>query len=90
MSAHRHTHFGPDTGMVEYFSEDHAQAAEEALHCADVDGTNIAVQIYQSRRTVSGATEFNTNAPSFVPSGSVASYPAQVHRFRAIACWCCY
>lgn len=77
MSAHRHTHFGPDTGMVEYFSEDHAQAAEEALHCADVDGTNIAVQIYQSRRTVSGATEFNTNAPSFVPSGSVASYPAQ-------------
>jgi polyadenylate-binding protein len=79
MAAHRHTHFGPDTGVVEYFSEDHAQAAEEALHCADIEGSNIAVQIYQPRRTVSGGvTEFNTNAPSFVPaSASMGSYPAQ-------------
>ncbi|KAF9077433.1 hypothetical protein BDP27DRAFT_1357522 [Rhodocollybia butyracea] len=70
------THFGPDTGMVEFWNEDDARAAEDAMHCADVEGQNIAVQVYQPRRTASGSiNEFNTNAPSFVPSGSVFAYP---------------
>jgi hypothetical protein len=65
--------------MVEFWNEDDARAAEEALHCAEVDGQNIAVQVYQPRRTSGTVAEFNTNAPTFVPSGSVYSpYPTQV------------
>ncbi|KAG6861390.1 hypothetical protein C0995_000796 [Termitomyces sp. Mi166 len=78
-SARTQTHFGADTGTVEFWNEDDARAAEEAMHCADVDGHNIAVQIYQARRASGNfASEFNTNAPAFVPSGSVypAAYPA--------------
>ncbi|KAF7325995.1 hypothetical protein MKEN_00450400 [Mycena kentingensis (nom. inval.)] len=71
------THFGPDTGMVEFWDETDAQHAEEAMHCADIQGSNIAVQVYQPRRTsVGGATEFSANAPSFVPSGSMYSFQA--------------
>ncbi|KAJ7031961.1 hypothetical protein C8F04DRAFT_670008 [Mycena alexandri] len=73
-SARTPTHFGVDTGMVEFWNEDDARQAEEAMHCADVLGQNIAVQVYQPRRTASGGTvgaEFNTNAPSFVPSGAM-------------------
>jgi hypothetical protein len=78
-SARTQTHFGPDTGMVEFWNEDDARAAEEALHCAEVDGQNIAVQVYQPRRTSGTVAEFNTNAPTFVPSGSVyPPYPTQV------------
>ncbi|THV00722.1 hypothetical protein K435DRAFT_656703 [Dendrothele bispora CBS 962.96] len=77
-SVRTHTHFGPDTGMVEFWNEEDARRAEEAMHCADVEGQNIAVQIYQPRRTASGTVqEFNTNAPAFVPSGSVFPYPGQ-------------
>jgi RNA recognition motif. (a.k.a. RRM, RBD, or RNP domain) len=78
-SARTQTHFGPDTGIVEFWNEDDARAAEEALHCADVEGQNIAVQVYQPRRTSGTVAEFNTNAPTFVPSGSVYPYPTQVH-----------
>ncbi|KAF7351349.1 hypothetical protein MSAN_01566400 [Mycena sanguinolenta] len=76
-SARTPTHFGGDTGMVEFWNEDDARQAEEAMHCADVRGQNIAVQVYQPRRTASGGGhgEFNTNAPSFVPSGSMYGYP---------------
>ncbi|KAK7462686.1 hypothetical protein VKT23_007274 [Stygiomarasmius scandens] len=77
-SVRTQTHFGPDTGMVEFWNEEDARRAEEAMHCADVEGQNIAVQIYQPRRTASGTVqEFNMNAPAFVPSGSVYPYPAQ-------------
>ncbi|KAF8221063.1 hypothetical protein L208DRAFT_1426715 [Tricholoma matsutake] len=77
-SARTQTHFGADTGIVEFWNEDDARAAEEALHCADVEGQNIAVQVYQTRRTSGTVAEFNTNAPTFVPSGSVyPAYPTQ-------------
>ncbi len=75
-SVRAHTQFGPDTGMVEFWNEDDARMAEEAMHCAEVDGQNIAVQVYQQRRT-SGA-EFNVTAPAFVPSGNVFQYTNQV------------
>ncbi|KAJ7461748.1 hypothetical protein B0H11DRAFT_2055856 [Mycena galericulata] len=76
-SARTPTHFGVDTGMVEFWNEDDARQAEEAMHCADVQGHNIAVQVYQPRRTSGGAApEFSANAPSFVPSSSMYAYPA--------------
>ncbi|KAJ7845583.1 hypothetical protein B0H13DRAFT_117418 [Mycena leptocephala] len=76
-SARTPTHFGVDTGMVEFWNEDDARQAEEMMHCADVQGQNIAVQVYQPRRTASGghAPEFNTSAPSFVPTGQMYGYP---------------
>ncbi|KAJ7269694.1 hypothetical protein C8J57DRAFT_1716740 [Mycena rebaudengoi] len=70
-SARTPTHFGIDTGMVEFWNEDDARQAEEAMHCADVQGQNIAVQVYQPRRT---SAEFSANAPSFVPSGQMFGY----------------
>ncbi|KAF5389609.1 hypothetical protein D9757_004233 [Collybiopsis confluens] len=70
------THFAPDTGIIEFWNEDDARIAEEAMHCSDVEGQNIAIQIYQPRRTASGSmSEFNTNAPTFVPTGSVYGFP---------------
>jgi polyadenylate-binding protein len=65
-------HLGVDTGLVQFWNEDDARQAEEAMHCADVQNQNIAVQVYQPRRTASGGHgEFNPSAPSFVPSGSI-------------------
>ncbi|KAJ7204787.1 hypothetical protein GGX14DRAFT_646305 [Mycena pura] len=75
-SARTPTHFGPDTGMVEFWNEDDARQAEEAMHCVDIQGQNIAVQVYQPRRTSGGHAEFSANAPTFVPSGSMYAYPA--------------
>lgn len=72
-SAKTQTHFGPDTGVVEYYNEDDAKMAEEAMHCAEVDGQNIAVQVYHPR--------FSPSAPAFVPSYS--PYPTQYSPPRA-------
>ncbi|KAG6895972.1 hypothetical protein C0992_011207 [Termitomyces sp. T32_za158] len=58
-SARTLTQFGPDTATVEFWNEDDARAAEEAMHCADVDGHNIAVHVYRTSAA---------NAPPFVPS----------------------
>lgn len=69
-----HTHFGPDTGVVEFFDEDEARIAEEAMHCTEVDGMNIAVQVYQPRRVVSSPS---VDAPNFVPSAVMYSPPLQ-------------
>ncbi|OSD01517.1 hypothetical protein PYCCODRAFT_1468678 [Trametes coccinea BRFM310] len=69
--------FGKDTGVVEFWREEDAREAEEAMHCAEVEGQNIVVQIYQPRRAGAAATEFSPNAPSFVPSSAVYPYPAQ-------------
>ncbi|PFH50621.1 hypothetical protein AMATHDRAFT_144718 [Amanita thiersii Skay4041] len=79
-SARTPTHFGPDTGMIEFWHEEDARHAEEAMHCAEVDGQNIAVQAYQPRRSASGSfPEFSPAAPAFVPAASVYSpYPSQV------------
>jgi polyadenylate-binding protein len=74
-SARTQAGFGNDTGVVEFWREEDAVQAEEAMHCSDVEGQNIAVQVYQPRRT---SAEFSANAPTFVPSGSVFPYPTQV------------
>ena len=70
--------FGSDTGVVEFWREEDAREAEDTMHCAEVEGQNIVVQIYQPRRAGAIASEFSPNAPSFVPTGSVFPYPAQV------------
>ncbi|EIW78589.1 hypothetical protein CONPUDRAFT_156564 [Coniophora puteana RWD-64-598 SS2] len=76
-SARIQSTFGTVNGIVEFWREEDARIAEEAMHCADVEGQNIAVQIYQSRRAAGGhAPEFNAHAPTFVPSGSVFPYPS--------------
>ena len=78
-SVHTQTQFGPDAGIVEYWNEEDAIQAEQAMHCAEVEGQNIAVQVYQPRRTTSA--EFNVAAPTFVPSGLVyPPYPTQVRQ----------
>ena len=75
--------FGKDTGVIEFWREEDAREAEESMHCADVEGQNIAVQPYQPRRAGGIVSEFSPNAPSFVPSGSVFPYPAQVCRAKS-------
>ncbi|TFK49122.1 hypothetical protein OE88DRAFT_1663512 [Heliocybe sulcata] len=76
-SVHTQTSFGKDTGVVEFWREEDARQGEEAMHCADVEGYNIVVQMYQQRRGASNGSEFSVNAPAFVPSGSVFPYPGQ-------------
>ncbi|KAI0319318.1 hypothetical protein OF83DRAFT_1082359 [Amylostereum chailletii] len=82
-NARTQTAFGKDTGVVEFWREEDARKAEETMHCADVEGQNIAVQLYQPRRAPSGGQirEFSPSAPVFVPSGNVfvppAPYPSQ-------------
>ena len=78
-SARAQTNFGQDTGVVEFWREEDARRAEEALHCAEVDGQNIAVQLY-NRRGSGVLSEFSPRAPPFIPSGSgyPAPYPTQV------------
>jgi polyadenylate-binding protein len=77
-SARTQAGFGNDTGVVEFWREEDAVRAEGAMHCSDVEGQSIAVQVYQSRRTSGTIPEFSVNAPTFVPSGSVFPYPTQV------------
>jgi polyadenylate-binding protein len=64
--------FGPDTGVIEYWNEDDAKRAEEAMHCANFNGNNIAVQVYQPRR--GGHVDFNASAAPFVPSAGLPTY----------------
>lgn len=68
--------FGKDTGIIEFWREEDARDAEEALHCTDIDGQNIAVQVYQSRRAGATMSDFNAAAPAFVPA--VVPYSNQV------------
>lgn len=77
--------FGKDTGVVEFWREEDARRAEEALQYADVEGQSIAVQIFQQRRTSGNVSEFNVTAPAFVPSGSgyPGPYPPQYSPSRA-------
>jgi polyadenylate-binding protein len=68
---------GPDSALVEFWREEDARAASEALHCADVEGANIAIQLYQPRRAPAmPGTELHATAPSFVPGGGGFSYPS--------------
>lgn len=85
-SVRAQTNFGQDTGLVEFWREEDARRAEEALHCAEVEGQNIAVQLYQQQRRGSGVlSEFSPRAPPFVPSGSAypTPYPTQYSPPRA-------
>ena len=79
-SVRTQTGFGSDSGIVEFWREEDARIAEEAMHCFEVDGQNIAVTIFQNRRASGGPTEFSAHAAPFVPSGSVYPYPTQVKR----------
>ncbi|GJE96544.1 polyadenylate binding protein [Phanerochaete sordida] len=67
--------FGKDTGLVEFWREEDARDAEEAMHCADVEGQNIAVQIYMPKKAGATMSEFNVAAPTFVPQGMIMPYP---------------
>ncbi|KAF8893169.1 hypothetical protein CPB84DRAFT_1682918 [Gymnopilus junonius] len=67
-SSRTQTQFGPDVGIVEFWNEEDAFRAEEAMHCAEIEGQNISVQLYQPRRAPN-PSEFNVAAPAFVPSG---------------------
>ncbi|KIY72694.1 hypothetical protein CYLTODRAFT_388262 [Cylindrobasidium torrendii FP15055 ss-10] len=62
-----------ETGMVEFWDEDDAKAAEEALHCADVDGQNIVVQIFHGRRS-----NLNSAAPVFQPTSPASMYQPMI------------
>jgi hypothetical protein len=64
--------------MIEFWREEDARNAEAAMHCAEIEGQNIAVQVYQPRRTSGTMEGFSVNAPPFVPSGSMFPYPTQV------------
>lgn len=75
LSSVRTQAIGRDNGIVEFWREEDARAAEAALHCADVEGSNIAIQLYQPRRASGHTTEFNASAPAFVPGGQVFAYP---------------
>ena len=78
-SVRAHTQFGADTGVVEFWNEDDARQAEEAMHCADVEGQNIAVHIYTPRRASGSLVDFNIAAPAFVPTSSqFGTFSAQV------------
>ncbi|KAH9031949.1 hypothetical protein EDB84DRAFT_1399473 [Lactarius hengduanensis] len=83
-SVRAQTSFGQDTGLVEFWREEDARRGEEALHCADIEGQNIAVQLYH-RRGSGVLSEFSPRAPPFVPSGSAypTPYPTQYSPPRA-------
>jgi polyadenylate-binding protein len=85
-STRTQTQFGPDTGIVEFWNEEDAIQAEQAMHCADVEGQNIAVQVYQPRRA--NAVEFNVAAPTFVPAGLMhPAYSSPVRSFTFDYIW---
>ncbi|KAG9126620.1 hypothetical protein FRC07_002770 [Ceratobasidium sp. 392] len=77
-SAKMETTFGAESGIVHFWNEEDAAAAEQALHCAEVGDRNIAVVIFQQpRRAPSAQDQFNPNpsAPAFVPGAVPIPYP---------------
>ncbi|KAF9567129.1 hypothetical protein CPC08DRAFT_733232 [Agrocybe pediades] len=68
-SVNTQTQFGPDVGIIQFWNEEDAANAEAAMHCADVEGQNIAVVVYQPQRRPTTIPEFNVAAAPFVPSG---------------------
>ena len=66
--------------MIEFWREDDARKAEDAMYCAQIDGHNIAIQSYQPRRTSGSMSDFGLGAPPFVTSG----YPYPVNQVIAI------
>ena len=35
-----------ESGVIEFWNEDNVKVAKEVMHCAEVDGYNITVQVY--------------------------------------------
>ena len=76
--------YGQNTGVVEFWREEDAKIAEQLMHCAEIEGQNIAVQIWHAKRAGAPISEFNAAAPTFVPTGAVYSpYPTQYSPPRA-------
>ena len=76
-SAHMQVQNQNESGVIEFWNEDNAKVAEEVMHCAEVDGYNIAVQVCHPppvnlhtpwRARSEG---FNAMAQPFVPSRSI-------------------
>ena len=65
--------------MIEFWREDDARKAEDAMYCAQIDGHNIAIQSYQPRRTSGSMSDFTLGTPTFVASG----YPYPVNQVFA-------
>ena len=55
--------------MIEFWREDDARKAEDAMYCAQIDGHSIAIQSYQPRRTSGSMSDFTLGTPTFVASG---------------------
>lgn len=55
--------------MIEFWREDDARKAEDAMYCAQIDGHSIAIQTYQPRRTSGSMSDFGLGASPFVTSG---------------------
>lgn len=69
--------FAQETAMIEFWREDDARKAEDAMYCAQIDGHNIAIQSYQPRRTSGSMSDFGLGASPFVASG----YPYPVNQY---------
>lgn len=68
--------FAQETAMIEFWREDDARKAEDAMYCAQIDGHNIAIQSYQPRRTSGSISDFTLSPPTFVAPG----YPYPVNQ----------
>ena len=62
--------------MIEFWREDDARKAEDAMYCFQIDGHNIAIQSYQPRRASGSISDFTLSTPTFVASG----YPYPVNQ----------
>jgi polyadenylate-binding protein len=71
--------FAQETAMIEFWREDDARKAEDAMYCAQIDGHNIAIQSYQPRRSSGSMSDFTLGTPTFVASG----YPYPVNQVFA-------
>ncbi|CEH19206.1 related to polyadenylate-binding protein 3 [Ceraceosorus bombacis] len=80
--AGQHTGFR-GMALVEYFEEEHAQAAQNELHCTDYQGKTISVAIDNVARRPSAANQhaFSPSAAVFVPGGG-GSFNASAPAFR--------
>ena len=70
--------------MIEFWREDDARKAEDAMYCAQIDGHNIAIQSYQPRRASGSISDFTLSAPTFVASG----YPYPVNQVFTLSETC--
>ncbi len=68
VSVHTQSHFGKDVGVVQFWVEEDAKLSDVSLHCAEVEGNNIALQAYQP-----GRPEFNASTQVPLTQGSPLS-----------------